>query len=163
LYDQFSGGRTDPAAIRNFLRAAFLNWRPRPVFVTLLGDASFDFKNYKTRAAPGQPGTLLPSYENGFDSAVDRQYSSDDWLLNVDSVYVYLHTYPDGPGDTKPGAKADIKSNINQGGVAVVNFIGHGGPTEMADEGVFLDTDVGTLTNAGRLPLVVAASCDVGK
>src|SRR5262249_49269328 len=26
IYDQFSGGRVDPTAIRNFLRAAFWNW-----------------------------------------------------------------------------------------------------------------------------------------
>ena len=41
IYDQFSGGRTDPGAIRDFLRAAFYNWSKAPVFVTLLGDASF--------------------------------------------------------------------------------------------------------------------------
>jgi hypothetical protein len=44
IYDQFSGGRTDPGAIRNFLRAAFYNWSKPPVFVTLLGDASSDYK-----------------------------------------------------------------------------------------------------------------------
>jgi len=49
VYDQFSGGRTDPVAIRLFLRAVFYNWHagghPAPGFVTFLGDASFDFKN----------------------------------------------------------------------------------------------------------------------
>ena len=67
LYDQFSGGRTDPAAIRNFLRAAFYNWNDggavrRPTFVTLLGDASYDFKDIKGRAADGParlPGAHL--------------------------------------------------------------------------------------------------------
>ena len=244
IYDQFSGGRIDPAAIRNFLRAAFYNWNPRPAYVTLLGDASFDFKNYKGRAGAGQPGTLVPSYENGFDSGVDRQFATDDWLLNLDRgrvvdflggrvpandaasalsfvrdkvlfyerstpveeyrnrvmliaddneqgarddplkwthmsqtstldslaipshmdrVYVYLHTYPDGAGETKPGAKDDIKKNINGPGIAIMNFIGHGSPFQLTDEGVLLDTDVGSFINAQRLPLFIAASCDIGK
>jgi hypothetical protein len=243
LYDQFSGGRTDPLAIRNFLRAAFYNWTPRPTFVTLLGDASYDFKNFLGRAPAGQPGTLVPSYENGFASG--KQFATDDWLLNVDDAgtiipdffgsripagdpatalefvrdkvlfyersapggayrnrimlvaddnyqganddplhwrhlaqtseldsvhtpqhldraYVYLHTYPDGPGSTKPGAKADIKRIVNEG-VLMFNFIGHGSPFKMSDETVLSDVDAGTFTNAARPTLFVAASCDVGK
>jgi len=251
LYDQFSGGRTDPAAIRNFLRSTFYNWTaPRPSYVTFLGDASYDFKNLTGHAPAGQPGTLLPSYENGYDPGVfgGRQFASDDWILNVDNAnivvpdffggripvndpatalayvtnkllfyernaplgeyrnrvmfiadddiqaaepagrdplewthlkqtatldeqatpnhidrkYVYLHKYPDGPGDTKPGAKVDIKKNLADG-VAMFNFIGHGSPFKITDESVFLDVDAGTLTNATMLPLFVAASCDVGK
>jgi hypothetical protein len=250
LYDQFSGGRVDPSALRNFLRAAFYNWPltpggRAPAFVTMLGDGSHDFKNYLGRAAPGQPGTLLPSWEGGYDIVVRRQYATDDWLLNVDDTeqvipdffggripagdanaalvyvrnkllayerrsptgewrnrvmfiadddkqgasddalrwthvaqssqldssvtpnhidrkYVYLHKYPDGPGDTKPGAKTDIIKTINEG-VLMVNFIGHGSPFKMTDESVFLDTDTGALTNAERLTVFVAASCDIGK
>ena len=49
-------------------------------------------------------------------------------------------------------------------GVAMFNYIGHGSPFKLADESVFLDTDVGTL-NAKQDPstVFVAASCDVGK
>ncbi|MBK7368641.1 MAG: hypothetical protein IPJ04_12225 [Candidatus Eisenbacteria bacterium] len=196
LFDQFSGGRTDPAAIRNFLRAAFYNWSTRPTFVTLLGDASYDFKDLSGRAPAGQPGTLVPTYENGFDDnyRLKRQFATDDWLLNVDAAsstlfipeffggrlpandaataldvvrrkvllyetsapygeyrndvmliadndlqgencdildwrtsqtdelnrhhiplhidrdYVYLHTYPSGPGGSRPGAREEIRS-----------------------------------------------------
>lgn len=250
LYDQFSGGRTDPAAIRNFLRAAYYNWNgggnPRqPSFVTFLGDASYDFKNLSGRAQPGQPGSLVPTYEDNFDDIVERQYATDDWMLNVndagviipdfmggripasdpatalavvcgkvlahergsplgewrnrimliaddnmqgespddlgwthlrqtasldanytpqhlDREYVYLHTYPTGPSASKPGAKAAIREGINDG-VAIVNFVGHGSPFQLADERVLLDTDVGSLTNSPRFTVLVAASCDVGK
>ncbi len=245
LYDQFSGGRTDPGAIRNYLRATYRSWSKKPAYVTLLGDASYDFKNLTGRAPAGQPGTLLPSYEGGFDDVVRRQFATDDWIFNVDSAaaivpdffggripandlataidvvrnkvilyesaaplgeyrnrvmliaddqfqgaledgldflhvlqtgvldssstpphmdrkYVYLHTYADGPGNTKPGAKADIKQNLNDG-VALFNYIGHGSPFKLSDESVFLDTDVGTLTNTTRLPVFIAASCDIGK
>jgi Peptidase family C25 len=254
IYDQFSGGRTDPAAIRNFLRAALEHWQaPRLSYVTLLGDASFDFKNFTGHGQPGFPSCLLPAYENGFDpsiftdicSPIGIQFASDDWIFNVDSAlaivpdvlggripvddaatamdyvrnkilfyersapigeyrnrvmliaddaqqadhddplhwehvrqtrdldtlatplhidrrYVYLHKYPEGPGFTKPGAKADIKKNIADG-VAIWNFVGHGSPFKISDEGVFLDVDTGTLTNGTMMPLFVSASCDVGK
>ena len=243
LYDQFSGGRTDPSAIRNFLRAAAYAWGKKPAFVTFLGDASYDFKNIKGLAPAGQPGSLVPSYENGF--AIAKQFATDDWLLNVDDAalnipdyfggripavdtrsamdfvlkkvlayertaptgtwrnkvlliaddaeqgsaadplrwkhveqtseldsthtpahvdreYVYLHTYPDGPGDTKPEAKAGIKQTINDGAL-MFNYIGHGSPFKLADETVLSDVDAGTFTNAERPTLFVAASCDVGK
>lgn len=245
LYDQFSGGRTDPAAIRNFLRAAFYNWRVRPKFVVLLGDASFDFKNLTGQAGSGQPGSLVPTYERGFDNNdyILRSFATDDWLLNVTSTtsyipdffggrlpvddaatavsvvqkllgyetgaplgeyrnsmvlmadddmqgancdrlnwahliqtddmnrnhipghvdreYVYLHTYASA-GPTKPGARTALRADLNDG-VLLFNYIGHGSPFKITDESVFLDTDAGTLANAGKLFGFIAASCDVGK
>ncbi|MFN8587952.1 MAG: C25 family cysteine peptidase [Candidatus Eisenbacteria bacterium] len=249
LFDQFSGGRTDPAAIRNFLRAAYYNWSTRPSFVTFLGDASYDFKNLTGRAPTGQPGTLVPTFENGFDDnyRLKRQFATDDWLLNVDAAsselfvpdffggrlpandaasalavvqkkvlqyessvpfgeyrndvmliadndlqgencdalgwahisqtdelnrnhipthvdrtYVYLHTYPSGAGGSRPGARADIRSTIDSG-VGLFNYVGHGSPFKITDESVFIDSDAGTLQNGNRMPVFVAASCDVGK
>ncbi|MBI5169605.1 MAG: hypothetical protein HZA61_08970 [Candidatus Eisenbacteria bacterium] len=249
LYDQFSGGRTDPAAIRNFLRAAYYNWSTRPTFVTLLGDASYDFKNLSGRAPAGQPGTLVPTYENGFDDnyRLKRQFATDDWMLNVDAAsstlfipeffggrlpandaataldvvrrkvllyetnvpygeyrndvmliadndlqgencdplgwthvsqtdelnrnhipahvdrkYVYLHTYASGPGGSRPGARSEIRSTLDSG-VGLFNFVGHGSPFKITDESVFIDSDAGTLANGTRMPVFVAASCDVGK
>jgi len=246
VFDQFSGGRTDPDAIRNFLRAAFYNWAVRPKFVEFLGDASYDYKDYKGLATAGQPGCLLPTFENEFDNSnsILRQFATDDRLVNVtdpnsglpdffagripaddnnsavnavkkltaydaltaagefenqalllsdddlqgaacdqlgwthleqtddlnrnhiplhmDRDYVYLHTYPTGPGNTKPGARAAVKSYLN-GGVTLFNYIGHGSPFKVTDESVFIDTDAGSLTNGSQLFAFVAASCDVGK
>jgi hypothetical protein len=246
IYDQFSGGRTDPGAIRNFLRSAS-GWSRRPLYVTLLGDASFDFKDITGRATPGLPGCLLPTFENSYDDnpAIRRQYATDDWLVNVDDPvvvipdylvgripatdpaaalavvtqkviayertapfgeyrnaivlladddaqgdeidplgwthviqtndlnqhhtplhmdrdYVYLHTFPSGSGNTKPGARTELFKDLN-GGADLFNYVGHGSPFKMTDEGVFLDSDAGTLTNGPRQSLLVAASCDVGK
>ncbi len=246
VFDQFSGGRVDPLAIRNFLRSVFYNWRANgapPAFVTLLGDASYDFKNILGRAPSGQPGAPMPSFEDGW--SINRAFATDDVLLNVDNPdvivpdffggripvssatsaleyvrnkvvryeeaaplgayrnrvmliaddnlqgaaedglhwahvgqtseidttrvpreldrdYVYLHKYPTEAGFTKPTAKAAIKANVNRG-VAAFNFIGHGSPFQLADERVLLDVDAGTFENDDRLPLFVAASCDVGK
>lgn len=248
VFDQFSGGRTDPAAIRNFLRAVYFNWHQgghaAPTYVTLLGDASFDYRNLLGLARAGQPGCLIPAFENNIVGQV--QYSTDDWLLNIDDPtagaipdfiggripvndpagaldyvrgklflyersapngtwrnrvmliadddfqgeridplrwthmhqtsqldsaytpqhidrqYIYLHTYP-SVGSTKPEAKADIKGAINGDGVLMFNYIGHGSPFKLSDESVLIDVDAATFVNAEKLPLFVAASCDVGR
>ena len=246
IYDQFSGGRTDPGAMRNFLRAVS-GWSVRPLYVTFLGDASYDYKDITGRAVPGQPGCLLPTFENNFDNhpLIHRQYATDDWIVNVDDpvtvlpdylagripagdassaldivvrkvlayeraapfgeyrnnailladdaiqkadcdvlrylhvgqtnslninntppetdrTYVYLHTFPAGPNDTRPAARTALFSALNRG-ASLLNYVGHGSPFKMTDEGVFLDSDAGTLVNGLKLPLLVAASCDVGK
>lgn len=46
IYDEFNFGIVTPQAIKEFLQHAFADWRtPRPRFVLLVGDASWDFKN----------------------------------------------------------------------------------------------------------------------
>jgi peptidase C25-like protein/flagellar hook capping protein FlgD len=109
LYDQFSGGRTDPAAIRNFLRATFQRWDKTPGFVQFIGDASYDFKNLTGHAPVGKPPVLLPTYEGGFDRYVLRQFTTDDWLLNVDNALVVV---PDFLGGRIPAMDATSAMDI---------------------------------------------------
>ena len=46
VYDEFSEGIVDPAAIKAFISHAYRNWSPPvPRFVLLVGDASWDVKN----------------------------------------------------------------------------------------------------------------------
>lgn len=45
VYDSFRAGRVDPEAIREFAAHAWRSWTPRPRYLLLLGDASWDFKN----------------------------------------------------------------------------------------------------------------------
>ncbi len=253
IYDQFSGGRADPLAIRNFLRAAFYagdtvgtgaSGGRRLSYVTFLGDASYDFKNIYRKAGPGQPGCLLPTYENGYDGGVEggRKFTTDDWLANVDDAsvalpdiftgripvsdaasaldvvrnkvlfyersaplgedrnrvlliaddntqcdafdavgwghvlhtalidslaipkhidrdYVYLHKFPRASAQSclKPLARAAIQDAINQG-VLLMNFVGHGSPFQLADEQVMIQSDVGTLVNGPRYPVMCTSS-----
>lgn len=72
IYDEFSGGLLDPAAIRNFLAYAAQNWDPMPMFVTLVGDGSYDYKNNSGTS----PGNWIPPYQDG-----DSTY--DDWYVRV--------------------------------------------------------------------------------
>ncbi|TMQ67527.1 MAG: hypothetical protein E6K78_04435, partial [Candidatus Eisenbacteria bacterium] len=70
--------------------------------------------------------------------------------------------YPDGPNQTKPGARADLLDQVNRGTV-LFNYIGHGSPFKISDESVMIDSDADLLVNATRPSVFVAASCDVGK
>jgi hypothetical protein len=46
LYDEFSFGNKSPKAIKDLLTLAKVKWQRRPRYVLLVGDASFDPKNY---------------------------------------------------------------------------------------------------------------------
>jgi hypothetical protein len=99
IYAWYSGGRTDPVAIRNFLYAAVkqVGWSPAPTTVCLLGDASYDFKNILRVAPAGQPPALVPAYVNGYQT---RQFMTDDWLVDLDLGVP--EPYPGTPGPGVP-------------------------------------------------------------
>src|ERR1051325_2306607 len=46
VYDEFSYGKHAPEAIRAFLQRAATSWSKAPKYVILLGDASFDYRNF---------------------------------------------------------------------------------------------------------------------
>ncbi len=82
IYDELSGGRVDPEAIRSFLAYAYLHWNPGgapPLYVLLVGDGHYDFKGHQ---APNLPN-LIPPYLMHVDpflgeTAVDNRYASAD-------------------------------------------------------------------------------------
>lgn len=87
VYDEFSYGRQDPAAIRDFLAYAQANWRPpAPRFVLLVGDSSYDF--YGFTESPNQD--LLPTYLVYTEFA--GYVASDTWftMLDGDSLAPHL-------------------------------------------------------------------------
>ncbi|OIP60817.1 MAG: hypothetical protein AUK34_06020 [Ignavibacteria bacterium CG2_30_36_16] len=58
IYDEFSFGLLDPAALKNFLKYTFENWQqPAPAHVVLVGDLSWDFR----RLIAGSRQTFIPS------------------------------------------------------------------------------------------------------
>ena len=78
VYDEFSGGMLDPAALRNFLSYAESNWQRPPMFVLLMGDGSYDYKNNSKTST----GNWIPPYQDG-DSTYDEWYT---YLLGDDEL-----------------------------------------------------------------------------
>ena len=46
IYDEFSFGQKSSLAVREFLNSAQTNWRRKPQFLLLAGDATYDPKGY---------------------------------------------------------------------------------------------------------------------
>jgi hypothetical protein len=87
IFNQFAGGRLDPGAIRSFLYSAVRgHWRNPATYVALIGDASYDPRNYLGRAPAGQPGSLLPTYPHlsFFYLLEEIPFACDDWLFDLD-------------------------------------------------------------------------------
>jgi hypothetical protein len=78
----------------------------------------------------------------------------------LDLKKIYLHVYP-FLGDVKPAARKDLINEWNEG-VLIMNYNGHGSPLQMADERVMVDSDIYSLSNGLRRPMMLSFSCSVG-
>lgn len=79
IYDAWGDGRPDPGAIRAFIADAYTTWNPRPIYVLLVGDGSFDPRQYR----PDSPPTFIPPYLADVDpwageTAADNRYACVD-------------------------------------------------------------------------------------
>jgi hypothetical protein len=74
IYNEFSGGLIDVAAIRDFLKYAYDNWTRRPRFVLFLGQGSYDYKTLPRTS-------LVPTWQS--DQSLDgvESYCSDDFFV----------------------------------------------------------------------------------
>ncbi len=84
IYDAYGDGRPDPEAIRRFIADAYRTWNPRPVYVLLVGDGSFDPKRYRAES----PTTYIPPYllevgPAGGETAADNRYVCVDGEDNL--------------------------------------------------------------------------------
>ncbi len=77
VYDEFSFGQKSPQAVREFVSYTQTSWKKKPRFVLLIGDASFDPKNYLGKGY----NDIVPS------KLIDTVYmetASDDWFADFD-------------------------------------------------------------------------------
>ncbi len=77
VYDEYGYGSKSSDAIRDFLRSAQTRWRKAPRFAMLVGDASWDPRNYVGYGDLDLvPTRFLPT--------VYMKAASDDWLVDFD-------------------------------------------------------------------------------
>ncbi len=75
VYDEFSYGAHTPLAVKNFLNSAAGNWSRAPQFVLLVGDSTWDPRDYLKKGTNDFVPTKL----------IDTQFmetGSDDWLAD---------------------------------------------------------------------------------
>ncbi len=78
VYDEFSYGAHDAGAIRDFLEWTQTHWLRAPRFVLLVGDGSFDPRNYLGNGETD----ILPAHL--IDTAL-LETVSDDWFVDFDN------------------------------------------------------------------------------
>ena len=88
VYDEFSGGQIDPAAIHDFVAYAYDHWAsPPPTYILLVGDGSFDFRDhYRYGSANYIPPYLATVDPWWGETAADNLYVTvhgDDPLPDV--------------------------------------------------------------------------------
>jgi hypothetical protein len=66
-------------------------------------------------------------------------------------------------GDTTLEAARQQLLGAIDSGAAYITYIGHGGFDRLARQGLLTSSDVDTLTNGTRLPVIVAATCAAGQ
>lgn len=78
IYDEFSDGLLEPAAIRDYLKYSFENYQaPAPAYVALIGDMSYDYRGLK----PASRKNYIPSLSH--HSYTYGEAASDNALVCV--------------------------------------------------------------------------------
>jgi len=125
IYDEFSGGLIDPMAIRTFVKYAVDNWAVPPVYITLMGDGTYDHKNNSGVSHTN----WIPPYQDG-ESTYDEWYvrtgvdrapdaaigrlpvqSLDEAEALVDKIIAYDRDPETGPWQAQVMLVADDISN----------------------------------------------------
>ena len=110
LYDEFSYGHHSPEAIRSFL-AQTATWKVKPRYVILLGDASFDPRNYIGFGSYDfVPTKLVPTRR--------VKTASDDWFADFNNSGVPSLAIGRIPARTAAQAKAVVDKLIARGASA---------------------------------------------
>lgn len=79
IYNEFSSGRPDLTAIRDFGRFLWLQNPQKFKYLMLFGDATFDYKNI-IQYSTINPNLLIPTYESRESLDPVRSYASDDYF-----------------------------------------------------------------------------------
>jgi hypothetical protein len=94
------------------------------------------------------------------------QFSNDLITDVLPSSYqpdrIYANDYgcaPTVPPSPCPQVNYAITSTLNQTGAVFVNYVGHAGVSGWGDESFFTNTNVSTLNNLDRLPIILSMTC----
>jgi hypothetical protein len=115
LYDEFNFGNKSPKAIKDFLTLAKTHWRKPPRFVLLVGDASFDPRNYYGFGDVDFVPTKL------IDTAY-METASDDWFVDFNG---------DGLPETAIG-RLPVQT-VEEAAIVVSKIVGYGQATRLSE------------------------------
>lgn len=80
VYNEFSSGKQDVSAIRDYLKMHYdRSGKTKPGFVLLFGDGSYDYKSITHKE-----GNFVPTYQSRNSESTTRSYASDDFFGMLD-------------------------------------------------------------------------------
>ncbi|MCF2445452.1 type IX secretion system sortase PorU [Dyadobacter sp. CY345] len=80
IYNEFSGGKTDVSAVRDYVRFLDKSETGKLKYLLLFGDATYDFKNLLENQTLPQRNNWVPVYESHESLNPVYTYSSDDYF-----------------------------------------------------------------------------------
>jgi hypothetical protein len=79
---------------------------------------------------------------------------------NLFADRIYLDDYCDQPStDPCPAVNQAITTTLNNSGALIMNYVGHGSVSRWAHEQIWINSDINTLTNMNRYPVVLSMTC----
>lgn len=120
-------------------------------------DNVLDYENLPPVAALNSGVLYLADDDDPAFVAVLENLISSFQPPAMTSRRVYLSAYPQTTGGVA-SARADMRTAINTGSL-LTSYMGHGGRTLWADEALWANGDVSTLSATGRLSFVLALNC----
>lgn len=111
VYDESNFGVRDPQAIRSFIESAAKSWKHAPKWVLLVGDASFDARNYYEMGAfDFLPTKMVPT--------LYLKTASDDWFTDFNN---------DGIADI-PVGRIPVRT-LDDANLVISKIAGRGSPS----------------------------------
>ncbi|MEM7391168.1 MAG: C25 family cysteine peptidase, partial [Verrucomicrobiota bacterium] len=222
VYTAFNHGLAGPHAIKRFMQHATANWDLGPRYLLLIGDGTYDYKDYLRNGDNLIPPQMVKTPYGLFSSdMVFGDTTGDDYVpevavgrisamteAEVSAAVNKIRQYetasnpgswvdqtllvadnPDNGGNfdadsdalrrdaipakhvvdrvylgdlTLTDARARLLAGIDSG-AKLVNYVGHGGLTTMANEGLLTSADVAGLNNPDKLPMMTAMTCIIGR
>ncbi len=89
IYQDFSGGKQDVTAIRNFIRFQYQKNGSKLKYVILLGDASIDYKGQNIVSTALEKSCFVPTYQSAESLQPLLSYASDDFygIMDTNSLF----------------------------------------------------------------------------
>lgn len=119
-----------------------------------------DWRNKITVVADDADNSTDYIFQTQCDEFISKRIQDSFPSFNVDKVYLDAFKQESSAGGSRyPDAQKALLDKVNQGCLAIT-YIGHGGPTNWAQERLFGNSEILALKNIDNLPFFVTATCD---
>ncbi|GAL87621.1 hypothetical protein MYP_4851 [Sporocytophaga myxococcoides] len=118
------------------------------------------WRNRITLVADNQPNSNLHLISA---EKLSTKLEQDYPYYNINKVYLAAYPMVYTPSGTTCPAAAEVIQNDIDKGIFILNYTGHGGELQLAQENILNTTIISKWKNIDQLPFIVAATCQFGR